>query len=106
MPRKATQEHRILQLLQSTWPGEVPALALSRISLQYSRAIFCLRRVGWTISNRVEVRGGVRYGFFRLGSLSVPRSSVLRAQKSEAVTQQNLIDRPGGLFDAAGRYPD
>jgi hypothetical protein len=103
MSRTLTQGKLILNLLQAT-DGWTPAPALARISLQYSARILELRRKGWLISNKVEIRNGVKCGFFRLGSRPVPRSSVLRAQKAEA--QQNLIERPEEVFDAAGRYPD
>lgn len=104
MSCKPTHGELILNLLQAT-DGWTPAPALARISLQYSARILELRRKGWQISNKVEIRNGVKCGFFRLGSVPVPRSSVLRVQKAEA-TQQNLIDRPEEVFDAAGRYPD
>lgn len=105
MNARLSQEQRILNLLESAWPSWTPAPALSRISLGYGRCIHTLRRRGWLITNRVEIIDGVRHGSFRLGSRPVPRSSVLRA-RNEAAIQQNLIERPDEVFDAAGRYPD
>ena len=64
----ATQEQRIIMLLLASWPGWTLAPVLSRISLQYSRAIHGLRKKGWQIANRVEYRDGVKHGFFRLAS--------------------------------------
>lgn len=55
-------------LRQATYPGLVPALALSRISLQYCRAISGLRRRGWQIENKVELHGKVRHGYYRLAT--------------------------------------
>jgi|SRR5208337_2779387 len=63
-----SQEQRILWLLQSSWPGWTPAPALSRISLQYCRAIRSLRKAGWQIQNKVVIENGKRHGFYRLGS--------------------------------------
>ena len=95
MPHES-QERRILNLLHAAWPGEVPALALSRISLQYSARIFSLRRKsGWKITNRVETRDGVKYGYFRLGEKPTPASRELRIkqeeQKSEPAQTQTRI---------------
>ena len=73
------QEEKILWLLQSTWPGWVPAPQLARISLQYSARIFSLRRKkGWLIENRVRVVNGIKHGEFRLGPRPVPPSKELR----------------------------
>jgi hypothetical protein len=104
--QSTTQADGILNLLQAAWPTWTPAPQLARISLQYSARIFALRRKGWQISNKVEIRDGVRHGSFRLGSRPVPRSSAPRAQRTEAGTQQNLIGRPEELVDVDGRYPD
>lgn len=106
MGTKLSQEQRILNLLEASFPSWTPSPALSRISLGYGRCIHSLRKRGWLIANRIEIVGGVRHGSFRLGSRPVPRSSVLRAQKSETAIQQDLIDRPEEVFDAVGRYPD
>jgi hypothetical protein len=69
---------------------------LARISLQYSARILELRRKGWKIANKVEIRNGVKCGYFRLGDRPVPRSSELRRQK----VQEGL------LFDPVFEYPN
>jgi hypothetical protein len=63
-----TQEERVLARLVAAYPGEVSALELSAISLQYSARVHSLRAKGIEIGNRVETRNGVKYGFFRLVS--------------------------------------
>ena len=62
-----SQERRILNLLHATWPEWVPSSRLAQISLQYGARFFSLRK-RFEISNRVEIKNGVRLGFFRLGS--------------------------------------
>src|SRR5262249_45702551 len=68
-----------LALLRSRGLGWTPAPELSRISLQYCRAIATLREQGHRIENRTEIRDGVRHGFYRL-----PASRVLL----------NLVEHP------------
>ena len=71
-----TQEERILWALQAAYPSWTPAPVLSRISLQYNSRVLGLRRKGWQIENRVEVRDGKKHGYFRLatpGSLPNPK---------------------------------
>ena len=65
---KASQEERILWQLSAAFPEWVPAPSLAKISLQYSSRIFSLRHKGWQIANRVEVRNGVKQGYFRLAT--------------------------------------
>ncbi len=63
--RDESQEDRILRLLEvrGDW---VSAVDLSKISLQYCRAINGLRRRGVRVENRVEMRGRTRCGFYRI----------------------------------------
>jgi len=94
----ATQEQKIIMLLLASWPEWVPAPVLSRISLQYSRAIHGLRRKGWQIANKVEHRDGVKHGFFRLaspGSFPNPKSKTLPAPQPA-----------DSLFDLTPRHRD
>jgi hypothetical protein len=67
-PGAHAQEHRILWQLQASFPRWTPAPVLSQISLQYNARIFSLRRKGWQIANRVEIRDGVKHGAFRLAT--------------------------------------
>jgi hypothetical protein len=60
-----TQEGKILAVLEAEG-GWVPAPQLARISLQYCARLYSLRKRGIEIENRVEVRDGVRHGFYRL----------------------------------------
>jgi hypothetical protein len=76
MAEARTQESRILWQLQAAFPSWVPAPSLSAISLQYGSRIHALRKKGWQIANKVEVRDGVKHGYFRLatpGSFPNPR---------------------------------
>jgi len=78
-----SQEERILWLLHASWPEWTPALALSHVSLQYNARIFGLRKKGWEIANRVEVRNGVKHGSFRLatpGTFPNPKKKQLHPQ--------------------------
>lgn len=60
-----SQEDRILQLLEvrGDW---VSAVDLSKISLQYCRAVNGLRRRGVHVENKVEMRGKTRCGYYRV----------------------------------------
>jgi hypothetical protein len=77
-----TQAEKILWLLQSAWPNWVPSPELAKISLQYGSRIFGLRKKGWAIANRIEMVGGSRHGFFRLGSRPMPSSKELREKRA------------------------
>jgi hypothetical protein len=94
--RHPTQEARILLLLEAAFPKWVPAPELANISLQYCSRIFKLRRQGWQISNKIETRGGVKRGYFRLGAPPLPRSRELRASQQKVTDA--LIDHPASLF--------
>jgi hypothetical protein len=94
MTNGANQEERILRVLQSVLPGWVPAPEPARISLQYSRAVFCLRRKGFVIANRVEVVDGVRHGFVRLaGPAIAPRQEGRSAEPGRADKARECIAR-------------
>lgn len=101
---RRTQENKILWLLQSAWPNWTPALELSKVALQYGRAIHALRRQGWRIDNRTRIVGGVRHGEFRLGTPSVPSSRELRQSQSRS----QPADTTDRLFEISpgSRYPD
>jgi hypothetical protein len=86
MSDRRTQEDRTLWLLQAS-PSWVPATALSDISLQYGRVIHSLRRKGWQIANRTEIKGGVKHGYFRLGSAPIPSNRERRANQLEKPAQ-------------------
>src|SRR5689334_12367351 len=75
-----TAKSRTLWQLQAAHPQWTPAIVLARISLQYNARIFPLRTLGWQIASRVEVRDGVKHGYFRLatpGTFQNPRSSAV-----------------------------
>lgn len=94
-----SQERRILNLLHATWPEWVPSSRLAQISLQYGARFFSLRK-RFEISNRVEIKNGVRLGFFRLGSHPIPSNRELRASrlataempKPQQAETKNLFD--------------
>jgi hypothetical protein len=69
MPAVArTHEDRILWQLHASYPQWTPAPVLSKISLQYGARMFSLRKKGWQIENKIEIRDGVKHGFFRLAT--------------------------------------
>jgi hypothetical protein len=88
---RSSQETRILWLLQSSWPNEVPSPELAKISLQYGSRIFSLRKQGWLISNRARIVKGIRYGEFRLGAAPIRSNQELRQAKSEVSKQAGLF---------------
>jgi hypothetical protein len=94
--RTSNQEQRILWLLHSSYPQWTPAPVLSRISLQYCRAISSLRKAGWEIENKILTQGGRRFGFYRLGS---PGSA--QAPLTKAMTEPNQ-DPQANLLLAEG----
>ena len=86
-----SHEDRILWQLQAAFPSWVPALTLSRISLQYNARVFGLRRKGWQIESRVQVVNGVRHGSFRLarpGSFPNPRPKASHSPKVKNKTTE------------------
>jgi hypothetical protein len=88
MKYERTQEDGILAILESRGSEWTPAPDLARISLQYGRAIYVLRkRRGIAIENKVEIVDGVRHGFFRLAPS--PRTTV---------TKKSLADETPSLF--------
>jgi hypothetical protein len=66
LPLRKNQRNLILELLFSARGHEVPSLELARVSLQYNARISELREAGFVIISRVELRDGVKRGFFRL----------------------------------------
>jgi len=61
-----TQDDRMLRLLAYQSGSWVPASEMVRVSLQYCRVVASLRAKGFEIQNRVEVRNGTRFGFYKL----------------------------------------
>lgn len=104
---RRTQENKILWLLQSAWPSWTPSRELSKISLQYGRAINTLRHKGWRIENRTRRVGGAKHGEFRLGAPSVPSSRELRKLQAKPQAVETL-ETPDTLFEISpgSRYPD
>jgi hypothetical protein len=108
-----TQEDRILWQLQASYPEWTPAPVLCRISLQYSSRIFSLRRKkGWQIENKVEIRDGVKHGFFRLATPGTFPNPTMR-EKTEPLNRkaETLPESGSGLlFDKLPErmppYPD
>ena len=81
---RRSHEDRILWQLQAAFPSWVPALTLSRISLQYNARVFGLRRKGWQIESRVQIVNGVRHGSFRLATPRTFPNPRARAEKNMA----------------------
>ena len=88
-----SQNDKILALLRSASPGWVPAPALAQVSLQYSARIFALRRGGFHIENRVEIKSGVKHGFFRLvtAPVSLRRCSLPMISADQGPAQPELF---------------
>ncbi len=99
MSHRRTQEDRILWLLQTSYPGWVPADAVSRISLQYNSRILALRRKGWQIANRVETRAGVKHGSFRLATPGTRPNPRPEASNVLPTSYQKSTKLPETLFD-------
>jgi hypothetical protein len=114
MTDRKRQEQRILAILQRDWPNWTPAPKLAQVSLQYSRAVFSLRRRhGWAIENLVEVVNGIRHDFFRLSagslvtktgalyiSLRAEESPVPRPAPAIAPSKQEHTVEPGRMEQA------
>jgi hypothetical protein len=102
MPRtdtKTTQEQRILNLLHAAWPGEVPAVALSQVSIQLCARIFSIRRSSVIVSNRIVRRSdGTKHSFYRLGAPPIARSSELRKANCKSTASAQQLEEPGSLF--------
>jgi hypothetical protein len=92
---RASQDERILWLLQSSWPAWTPAPVLAHISLQYCRAIRSLRKRGWLIENKVVIEGGKRHGFYRLAKPFGKLTALARdAQAKLLLTEGQTIAEP------------
>jgi hypothetical protein len=104
VPSARSQEDRILWQLQAAFPEWTPAPVLSRISLQYNARIFSLRRKkGWEIENKVEVRDGVKHGYFRLatpGSFPTPKAQPSPTKLKNKITEapQSVAPPSDNLF--------
>jgi hypothetical protein len=86
-----SQKDRSLALLQSRQPAWTPAPDLSKISLQYCRVIAGLRRRGFVIENKVEIKNGVRHGFYRL--VTPAPKPLVRQEDSQPALFQSLPAR-------------
>jgi len=99
--RNPSQEQKIFEVLRSRGSAWTGAPELSQISLQYCRAISCLRKRGIAIENRVDVVDGVRHGYYRLVQPAL-RITDRNASSVTAplLTPSNPQPEPG-LFSAA-----
>jgi Helix-turn-helix domain len=86
-----SQSQRILRALQAAGSSWTPSSELSKSSLQYGARIFELRKQGWLISSRVEIRDGVRLGFFRLSSAPTPRRQEIPTTSAEPEKSETLF---------------
>jgi len=91
----SSQEARILRFLERR-KGWVPAPELAAISLQYCARIAGLRRAGYDIENRLEIRDGVRHGFYR----------VKQQPQFVKPTVTTTPTTPPLFPDGVGKYPD
>ena len=88
--RRRSQVLRTMDVFNAANGAEVPAPRLAAISLQYGRVIHSLRRLGYSIENRIEYREGVAHGFFRM--VSAPRSpSFAQANVSRSAADQSAL---------------
>ena len=88
--RDPSQEQKIYELLRQRGPAWTPAPELSQISLQYCRAISCLRKRGIAIENKVEIVRGVRHGYYRLALRNGVTQS-LRQDLTQSEPQSGLF---------------
>jgi hypothetical protein len=105
--RDESQEDKAIKLFvaasrRAEW---ITARELSeQVSLQYSRVIWCLRKRGFKIENRVETRNGVRHGYFRL---VVPEAPAKKASaKPEPQPHTLNLFSPSELEGARRNYVD
>lgn len=63
-----SQVQEILEVLLSAQGAEVPLKHIMNCAAQYSRCIHDLRRKGFKIINRTEMRNGVKHSWYRLQS--------------------------------------
>lgn len=106
MSDRLTQEDRFLNMLHAAWPGEVPAVALSQISLQFGARLFSLRRRGWIVTNRiVRQPDGTKHSFYKMGPRPIPPSKELRAAHSAKPLPTSSV-RTDLLFDLPGEHRD
>jgi hypothetical protein len=97
------QGQRILdRLLQG---GEVPSVALSRISLQYGARVKELREMGFKISNRTERHGGKVCGYFRLDSAPTPEHKPSKPKRGEATQPTPGVFPQFGRLEPEGYGP-
>lgn len=105
-PSRKTQRQQILEVLIAT-EGEVPSVALSRISLQYNARVKELRQLGFHITSRVERQSGQVHGFLQLhrGLNAETSRATLRASDYPKVPSSHAV--PVGttpsLFGDPGR---
>ncbi len=106
---------RVLGLLIEARGGWVPAPALAAVSLQYCSRIFSLRRAGLAIENKVEIRDGIKRGYFRLRGGVPARKAVTPAENLqqgspiEAAPAAPAAEAPASLFGniaPSPEYPD
>lgn len=98
---RKTQEARILELLDRARGAWAPSPELAAVSLQYNARVYPLRRLGFTIENRVETtRDGIRRGFIRLHMgqpflhLGLSADHVLTNQPQEEIARPYRVDQP------------
>jgi hypothetical protein len=93
--RHISQADRTLQLLHEHGSAWTPAPELAAISLQYCRAIRCLRKRGYVIENRTEQREGAKHGFYRLAG-----------RRSPTVCTTQNTPNPINVTDVDRLFPD
>jgi hypothetical protein len=96
----------ILDRLVAERGGWVPAIELSRLSIQYSARIHEIRKLGFAVENRTEHVAGKVHGFYRL-ALGVSQPAVKPAE----IPQPKPQPREGSLslfgdISPERSYPD
>lgn len=91
MASHRSQAQRILDRLVLARGGEVSAVELSRISLQYSARLAELRAAGHVIRNRVETVNGCKRGFYWLETGAIATPAGATAPRPDSLYKPSLL---------------
>ena len=93
-PTFKNQSQQILEVLLSAEGAEIPLTQIMGFAAAYTRCIHGLRRRGYKIINRVEVRNGVKYSWYRLDSSPAETSGPEPAGKKSSRAEPRIQPPP------------